>query len=756
MPPLEELKHLEKRVKGASELSALQPIYYRLAEIARQNGSDFEVQLIVEDLKQHIIQKGLQLKHWHTEANGPTPITVVPVAATTEIQPKQNGSNGAHLSPVSRPDIRRAIFVGAGLGVVAWIILFVVLVQLARNRNMPHELKPVAAAAPGTVPVDITTTPPGAAIQVNNEPKCTSNCRINLPPGNYQVTAMLNGFDPAATGVTVVPGSTINVNLALVSQAQAVRIFTDLDSGRVTLDGEPAGDLQDGQLVLDRVKNGKHRVGVVGKNGEANFSFELVPGKAPVLDPHIGVTNLLAVVVSSYGTEAHVESSSGPVKVALNGQAQGETGPDGLELKNVSAGDQQLSIGEGPAERKMVVSFGAMPALTAFLKSDVNTGTLVVATNEDDVTLYLNGKEYRRKIKRGQIRIPAIGEVSVRVQKTGFQNEPDQRVEVAKGEEARVEFNLKPLPQVASLQLHGAAPGTQVAVDDRAAGRVGADGMLSIANVPPGDHLVELRRDGFVPKRLQRHFTAGQTMTLTPADIAMVQAQGAVRLAITPADAQVIYRRSDETQTHIAHENPLKLDAGNYIFTFKAPNHLDVTEHVQVMAGETHNVEIALASDRPAPPAKAVSAADWESWQKQGGEYVRKGGNRVTVRSGPLAGTITFTAQLRKGGGIFRGGRLRWFLQNGDAYTQFELDKKHFYTSGPGDHAKLPHDEVDEKAYTIQIDILPERVIQKLKVGDRWVTLGEQTGNNFGSGRFGFVIPGGDEVGISNFHYTPR
>ena len=109
----------------------------------------------------------------------------------------------------------------------------------------------------------------------------------------------------------------------------------------------------------------------------------------------------------------------------------------------------------GPDQRKLVVAFGPTPMLTAFIKSDVNTGTLVVATGEDDVAVYLNGKEYKRRTKRGELRVQTFGNIDVRVFKSGFQPEPNQRVEVKKGEEVKLAFTLKPLPKVAG------APGSQ-------------------------------------------------------------------------------------------------------------------------------------------------------------------------------------------------------------------------------------------------------------------------------------------------------
>jgi hypothetical protein len=149
---------------------------------------------------------------------------------------------------------------------------------------------------------------------------------------------------------------------------------------------------------------------------------------------------------------------------------------------------------------------------------------------------------------------------------------------------------------------------------------------------------------------------------------------------------------------------------------------------------------------------------DWEAqgWSAKDGGYVRKGGNRVVVKNGRLDGVITFTAQLRKGGlpltGFFRGGKLRWFIDDGQQYRQYEIDKKHFYADGD----KVAHPELDQRVFTVQIDISPQRIVQRMKDGDNWVVLGTQPGRDIANGEFGFVVPGGDEIGISNFHFTPR
>lgn len=781
MLPLDELKQLDAKLAGATDVASLKPLYDRLGELAREYTSDFDLQLAVADSRQRVIEKGLALKRGRTSAERVEPVAAAAQpgggwsparAKVVEIPPALAPEPSlTRIGSTSKPlDKRRTLLIGAGLGLAAWLIIFVVLIQIARTRNIAPASPPPAAsstkAAAGTVPVDVSTSPPGASIRINGEEKCKSNCRLNLAPGNYQVTAVLDGFDPGASGVTVVPGGPINVSLSLVSQTATVRLFTDLEGGKVYLDGQPPGDLQDGQLVLERVPVGKHSVRVVGKSGEVSFAFIAESGKQPVITAPVAATNMLAVLVTSLVNQAKVLSSSPrPVSVALNGQSAGMAGPDGLELKDVPAGDQTLTVGEGAAQRKLVLSLGPMPVITAFLKSDITTGTLVVSTGEDDVTVFLNGKEYRRKTKRGEVRIQTVGEVAVRVLKSGFQPVADETVEVKKGEEARVAFHLKPMPKVAAMQIHGAAAGTQIMIDDRPAGRIGGDGSLSFSNLPPGEHSIEARRDGFVPKRIVRTLKAGDTLRLQGTDLALAVATGSLRLALNPADATVTYRRTDEPVTHTARDSTLRLEPGNYIFTAVAPGHVERTERATVAAGETHTLDIVLAretrlSEIAKPKPRAAASVNWSGWSKENGEYVRKGGNRVVVQSGPLSGTITFTAHLRKSGGLFHGGKLRWFIEDGGSVSQFEVDKKKFQAKGPDgsrarEHARDRAEE-DDRTYTVQIEVAGDRIVHRLKVGDSWTTVDSLQIKGGADRKFGFVIPGNDEIAISNLRFSPK
>ncbi|HSR07401.1 MAG TPA: PEGA domain-containing protein, partial [Bryobacteraceae bacterium] len=358
--PLEELQSLDEQIGQTTELAGLKPIFFRLDELAKAHPGDFEVQLAVTELKQKVVTRGTALKQLGQMMQGgtpgpgigtttgtliispqppPTPTETLrsftepvappppPPAVSSTFQAPPAAPPGdipppAPPPPAARPagdgaTWKRALLLGVIAGAVVSILVLVVLVNQARKRNLI-----------ATVAVQVTTTPPGAAIQVNGEAKCTSNCSLALPAGDYQVTAALDGYQSAASALKVTARKPGSLNLSLQPQAQMVRILTDLPQGQVSMDGQPPADLQDGQFVINNVPAGQHTVKVTSKTGEALFTIDVAEAKLPAITGPVTVRDLIGVLVSSMGSKARVVTNS-PAKLALNGQAQGDASPAG-------------------------------------------------------------------------------------------------------------------------------------------------------------------------------------------------------------------------------------------------------------------------------------------------------------------------------------------------------------------------------------------------------------------------------------------
>jgi PEGA domain len=796
--PLDELQALDEQIGQATELAGLKPIFFRLDELAKAHPGDFEVQLSVTELKQKVVTRGTALKQMGQTMQGapgsaigtttgtlivspqpPTPtetlrsltepVVAPPPAISSTFQAPPAAFSGDVPAPPPPPAARpaggpgtswkRALLLGVIAGAVVSILVLVVLVNQARKRNLI-----------ANVAVQVTTTPPGAAIQVNGEAKCTSNCSLALPPGDYQVTAALDGYQPAGSALKVTARQPGSLNLSLQAQAQMVRILTDLPQAQVSLDNQPPADLQDGQFVINNVQPGQHMVKLASKTGDASFTIDVSEAKPPAVTGPVTVRDLIAVLVSSMGGKARVVTNS-PAKLTLNGQAQGDASPAGVDLTGFRPGVNEIAVGDGKDLRTLAESFGPAPMLTAFLKSDVNSGTLIISTAEDNVRVFLNGKEYPRKTQKGQLRIPLLGSVNVRVAKEGFEITGAQTADVKKGSETRLEFKMQALPQVAILQIREATPGAEVLLDQKSLGAVGDDGSFTANSVPPGEHTIDLRKDQFLPRRIQRQFMVGKTVALLGGEAALTAAIGTVRLTRTPADASVVYRRADETQGHELKVNQVDLPAGNYIFTARAAGFVDRTERVQIGAGETHPLELALAkvpAAAPPPPPKNFGMGDFEdpnAWSKQGDVWSHKGGGVIPYKL-PANGTFTFTVRLLRGGSLFRGGRIRWALQyvDGKNYDLFELDRKALASKvieggKTYDRGKFEHDLNDKAmSYTVEIDVSPGQLVHRIQNGDNWLVLDtwKEPGRKFNEGKFAFLVQGGDEIGLSDFKFVPR
>ncbi len=90
------------------------------------------------------------------------------------------------------------------------------------------------------------------------------------------------------------------------------------------------------------------------------------------------------------------------------------------------------------------------------------------------------------------------------------------------------------------------------------------------------------------------------------------------------------------------------------------------------------------------------------------------------------------------------------------------MDENNFYRTVvrngvKGDEIKIPH-KGDKKSFrTLQIHVGANEITHQIRQGENWVLLDRwtQPGSNLSLGRFGFYIPGNDQVALSSFgHYV--
>jgi eukaryotic-like serine/threonine-protein kinase len=648
---------------------------------------------------------------------------------------------------------------GRAIVVLAAAAAVVLMIGLYLRGKKATKAFPPPGAATELLSVHVHTSPPGATIQINNEVRGASDLLIDLPAGSYQVEANLNGYQPAKAAFDVSSGSPNLVDLTLQPALPVLKVSSDTGAGKVTLDNSPPIDLAGEQRVLDGIATGDHKLTFRGPQGSASFSFSM--GTPPTVQGKIAANRVLAVVVGNVGSRVHVYCSQPDAEMSLDGQQSTKLSQPGVELQDVATGPHDLLIQYAGDQYKLAIEVSQAPTLTTFLESGKNIGTLVVVTHEDGVKVFVNGKAQQRLTRDGQLRIPNLvpKEYVIAVDKPGFQETASETTEIRKGEQSTVTFGLKPVPRFASLSIRGGYPGTQVLLDDKPVGTVQADGTLGLQNILPGDHAIALRKDHFVAKQLQRRFIAGSEIAITGAEAVLMSAAGELRIIFSPTDAQVILSKS-EPQTKdarsmewapmkVASGASMSLPPGTYTLTARIAGDITRTKVVEVVAGQSKSVDLHLA------PSGMAKWDDPSGWIPQQNAYVHKGGGFVLFSTTPTSGTFSFSVMLQKGK------RLQWVLNytGPKNYTLFQMDENYFYRSTIRNgeatkERKIPHKT--EKAFqTIRIRVTPYEIVHQIKAGDIWFELDKWSwsGTNLASGKFGFYLPGEDEIAIMNFHH---
>ncbi len=802
---LDELKRLDAGVDSVEELDALKPIYYRVEEIGKEHTQDFDVQLLWADVKQHVVARGMKLKERGAVSSKqsapvipPPPVSSITSAVTTPVplhvptsgqtppELRASGSQSTAAAPEravyvpraktpparpvyiapAQPDWKKPILIGGGIGLAIVILLFGALAVFKHNTATPQP-QPVNVTL---VPLRVTTSPPGAAVSVNGQDRCMTNeCKLDLHPGHYTLMLHMSGYENEVRTLDLKTGQPYSLALTLMPQLQALHINTDLKDGlQAQLDGKPAGTFQEGQLTLDSVAPGKHDLRITARGGaETAFSFEVKSGEAVVFTSPVTAKNVVALVASRFGKQLTVRSSQTPLQVSIDNEAKGEAGPDGLTVRDVAPGDREMEIGAGQDRRRVVVAAASAPTLTVWINGDVSKGSLFIqAGTEDGVSVFLDGKRYPRTTKHGILRIQNVnpGDHQIRVAKDGFQPVQDKPFKVERGAEVKAVFALQAIPQIAILSVQGGPPGAQVLIDGSPAGRIQTDGTLSYDKITPGDHKVTVRLDGHTPKEFNRNFPAGGTVQLTAADVLLERITGVLRVSATPGNAVLTIRRKDDKRAAPLQTGSSKLAPGTYIITAAASGYNELTQTVQVAAGEA-SAPVVLKLTPVVTAVKPAVHYDWEKpgeWEEEeNGWRMHRGGNFVAYSAQPALGTFSFAVQMRKGGNLIRGKKLQWYVNYVDPknYAAFSVENRTFISrlvvSGKGkDHNRIILQT--DAPYDFQVQVTPDRIVHRLAVDSKWQEIDSLDMPDAGQGKFGFFIPGKDELEVARFNFAPR
>jgi serine/threonine-protein kinase len=673
---------------------------------------------------------------------GPTPTKKEPVAKLIKATERA-------LLPARRKMLLQAA--AAGVAVLAVLIAGMAITRLR---------KPATPTLLGKYKIRLTSSPAGAEIEVNGKPCGLSACEVELGAGTYLAEAQLAGYRPAsATFIAQKDTAASPLVLTLQPLGPHLAISTDLTEGSIQVDGVDSGPMVGGALEVASLTTGTHEISLKSANSSASFALEIAPGQIPTLPGQLHATNLRGFVIATAGSQAQLYTSMPGFRVMLDGKLIGNLGAGGLELKDLAAGSHELIL-DGPTGQHDKMVFECQPggAVYAALLAGANMGVLNIMAGEDQAEVFINGVKYQRATKQGRLLIYLPPKkYTIRVQKEGFTT-VEQPVELRAFQETKAEFKLVAVN--AALVIHHAPPGADVLIDGNHAGTARADGEFSATNLQPGKHSVQVRHEQFKPLQTDQVFAPGKTVDV---EGSLESLMGTLRIDVTPADARVRIRPEGEARDREVSGLGANLPEGNYTVTGSAPRYQDGTVTVRVAANHVVTATLALkpvAVARVSTPAPLTfTLDDWQKtvgWSLDKGVLTRRGGDLVTAPVEFSQAHIQFTISSIKGKHI------EWVLGFRDPknYYLFQVDSKYFIRTAVAggsrtDQVKTPHGLDRKGDLAIDIEITPTQIVHSVMRGREWAPI-DKWDFPEGSvrGKFGFSIPGKDEIALKDFTLT--
>ena len=122
-----------------------------------------------------------------------------------------------------------------------------------------------------------------------------------------------------------------------------------------------------------------------------------------------------------------------------------------------------------------------------------------------------------------------------------------------------------------------------------------------------------------------------------------------------------------------------------------------------------------------------------------------------------------FNVQLLKGGNALGlGKKIRWALgyTDGRNHATFEVEKNKFrrinVSNGKSSKGGEYRWDGALDAFGVQIEVTGNQIVHKVQIGGQWTIVDRVTdAANLSSGKFIFLVNGNEEIGISDFHFTP-
>ncbi len=269
------------------------------------------------------------------------------------------------------------------------------------------QLKPLAATLLVFANVN------GASVVVNNQARGTTNANgleiPNLAAGSVTVTVQAPGYEPVTRTVTLEPGGRKQESFALQAKAVTLTVKSAVDGATVSVDGQPRGQIKNGQLEIPVVPGAREIVVSASGYIEYRNTLNLAPGQP----------SSLSATLRRAQANLNITSQPSGATVKINGRNIGKT----PFIGGIEPGSYNVTIeleGFEPVEQKLAATADNTSTFTATLRPSVGTLSLVI--QPANATVSVNSRTLTPTERTAGVKL-APGTYTLEVSAEGFETE---------------------------------------------------------------------------------------------------------------------------------------------------------------------------------------------------------------------------------------------------------------------------------------------------------------------------------------------
>jgi serine/threonine-protein kinase len=580
-------------------------------------------------------------------------------------------------SSVRTMDVRsRRIALGIAGGLV--VVVFTLFVLKAVHDRQPIlKTKTELTSTPDTH-VHVVPTPPDSVLKIDG---AIHGADFNFPHGKTQMVEVSRpGYQSQTIKVGEKPG---DLPVSLIPWPVRLSVTTAVNSGYLELDGNDAGQINNGSIDVDvPADGGKHRIAVVaGSQRFMELEFQSNPGERPTLTPIQNPALIKEMLIAS-GMGPTATIYAGPM--VKNAEFGGrEVNPDisGFDVTQISDQNSELTYTYRGQYGSLTLSATEWPSLV--VRSLGAGAEILITSNVDTATLTANGNPVPRRGHGWRITEP--NSYTFVLSANGFETQtwtatlkPLQSLR-----EVRSLKSESPTSVLSALEVSDSTDGASVEVDGKQVGTVGADGSARFAAIlAEGNHRVQFTKEGFCVSRTT------DVVASPPADIRVTGVRldpcASIRLQPTSKPALVkIFPSGDPNGRWIelTAGKSIPVPAGTYNVAVESPGFAYQTG-IRLEAGHNLDFTPLLKTTQECQlrkPGDVTSNGDWMKLRNSGG-YVYFSSGCVNMhlsfrKPSGLIGKKKVEWAMIAGGGT---GQIEWSLEGGRIHRKTTVGEHSF------------------------------------------------------------------------------